>query len=336
MSTTNANPPILYGMTEKQWLACSDPLRMPKVARDRITARKCCLLSCANLLYTPGVLQTALGRRIVETLQAAVWSAEPGTNMRERIWTALCRELPEYFSGAIGAAYLAPGVKSELAPDQWVLNLELYEPVRNGLTSHRVVNSIASVCLSTIREQARREAQKQIEAIRKSVAARQRSVVGGLVNAVRELFSRPKTASGPVAQLRDALLELFPEKMRDGLSRVRWFTTDVPYEVMNNLIALIARPQIKFASALMVEFNRDVLGNPFRPIEMRPEWREWNNHTVTRIARHIATTGTYADVPILGDALEDAGCHDEEMLRHCRQATHVPGCWVVDAVLGKV
>jgi hypothetical protein len=60
------------------------------------------------------------------------------------------------------------------------------------------------------------------------------------------------------------------------------------------------------------------------------------HHTAVRIANHIITTGNYADVPILGDALEDAGCHDEHMLRHCRLATHVPGCWVVDAVLGKV
>ena len=41
-------------------------------------------------------------------------------------------------------------------------------------------------------------------------------------------------------------------------------------------------------------------------------------------------------MPILGDALQDAGCHDEDMLTHCRgDGPHVRGCWVVDLLLGK-
>jgi hypothetical protein len=42
-------------------------------------------------------------------------------------------------------------------------------------------------------------------------------------------------------------------------------------------------------------------------------------------------------MPILADALQDAGCDNEEVLDHCRAAdgVHVRGCWVVDLVLGK-
>mgnify|MGYP001076712257 FL=1 len=41
-------------------------------------------------------------------------------------------------------------------------------------------------------------------------------------------------------------------------------------------------------------------------------------------------------MPLLADALMDAGCDHEEILAHCRgEGPHVRGCWVVDLVLGK-
>jgi hypothetical protein len=45
----------------------------------------------------------------------------------------------------------------------------------------------------------------------------------------------------------------------------------------------------------------------------------------------------FGAMPILADALQDAGCTSDDILKHCRDAhaTHVRGCWVVDLVLGK-
>jgi hypothetical protein len=41
-------------------------------------------------------------------------------------------------------------------------------------------------------------------------------------------------------------------------------------------------------------------------------------------------------MPILADALMDAGCEDEQIIGHCRSGgPHVRGCWVVDLVLVK-
>jgi hypothetical protein len=41
-------------------------------------------------------------------------------------------------------------------------------------------------------------------------------------------------------------------------------------------------------------------------------------------------------LPILADALEEAGCTNPEMLDHCRQpGAHARGCWVVDALPGR-
>ncbi|MDY3556283.1 hypothetical protein R5W24_005446 [Gemmata sp. JC717] len=45
----------------------------------------------------------------------------------------------------------------------------------------------------------------------------------------------------------------------------------------------------------------------------------------------------FSAMPILADALQDAGCEDGAVLDHCRDphGVHVRGCWVVDLVLGK-
>ena len=54
------------------------------------------------------------------------------------------------------------------------------------------------------------------------------------------------------------------------------------------------------------------------------------------LARRVYDERAFHDLPILADALEDAGCADAALLEHCRgPAPHVRGCWVVDLILGK-
>jgi hypothetical protein len=79
---------------------------------------------------------------------------------------------------------------------------------------------------------------------------------------------------------------------------------------------------------------RCVMANPFMT---KPDLdRSWLNGTVARLAQAIYDERAFDRMPILADALEDAGCHDENLLRHCRHAAeHCRGCWVVDLLLGK-
>ena len=106
----------------------------------------------------------------------------------------------------------------------------------------------------------------------------------------------------------------------------------------------------------MAALLRDIFGNPFRRFERNPVWlasvpakfRDTANHlpgvfnatwltaTVVSLARGIYDERRWQDMPLLADALEEAGCADEAILTHCRAATeHVRGCWVVDLLLGK-
>jgi hypothetical protein len=81
---------------------------------------------------------------------------------------------------------------------------------------------------------------------------------------------------------------------------------------------------------------RDVVGNPFRPAVRVPGWLSWNGGVVANLAQAIYEERAFDRLPILGDALEDAGCGDEAILTHCRSGgEHVRGCWVVDLLLGK-
>ncbi len=79
---------------------------------------------------------------------------------------------------------------------------------------------------------------------------------------------------------------------------------------------------------------RDIFGNPFRLITFSPDWR---TDTAVSLARTMYESREFSAMPILADALQDAGCDNDDILSHCRDANqvHVRGCWVVDLVLGK-
>jgi hypothetical protein len=78
---------------------------------------------------------------------------------------------------------------------------------------------------------------------------------------------------------------------------------------------------------------REIFGNPFRPVVLNSTWC---TTTAVSLAQHIYASRDFSAMPILADALQDAGCDSEEMLSHCRgEGPHVRGCWVVDLVLGK-
>ena len=60
-----------------------------------------------------------------------------------------------------------------------------------------------------------------------------------------------------------------------------------------------------------------------------PAWLAWNNGTVRNLARRIRETGETVLLPVLADALEEAGCRDSALLDHCRQFREGQS-WVVD------
>lgn len=77
----------------------------------------------------------------------------------------------------------------------------------------------------------------------------------------------------------------------------------------------------------------EICGNPWHPVEFAPEWI---TSAVMALASQMYESRDFSPMPILADALQDAGCDDADVLEHCRGAgPHARGCWVVDLILGK-
>jgi hypothetical protein len=111
-----------------------------------------------------------------------------------------------------------------------------------------------------------------------------------------------------------------------GIAKERWrIATVVGYDACN----AIGRKERKAQSKLI----HDIFGNPFRPVILDPAWL---NPTVTALAHTTYEDRTFTDLPILADALEEAGCTCEFTLSHLRgPGPHCRGCWALDLILGK-
>jgi hypothetical protein len=78
---------------------------------------------------------------------------------------------------------------------------------------------------------------------------------------------------------------------------------------------------------------REIFGNPFRSVTLGPAGL---TPAIKSLADAIYLERAFERMPVLGDALEEAGWNSVEVLAHCREpGEHVRGCWLVDALLGK-
>jgi hypothetical protein len=107
--------------------------------------------------------------------------------------------------------------------------------------------------------------------------------------------------------------------------------TDAAWESANAVAAALKGKERVAQSALL----REVFGNPFRP-PAPTSWARWNDGAIVHLAASLYDEQRWSELPVLADALEDAGCTDLTVLAHCREGgEHVRGCWVLDWVLNK-
>ena len=96
------------------------------------------------------------------------------------------------------------------------------------------------------------------------------------------------------------------------------------------------RGAIRAEEAAQADILRDIFANPFRATGFDPVWRAWNDGGLVKIAQGILGERAFDRMPIVADALLDAGCDNEELIAHCRSGgDHVRGCWALDLILGR-
>ncbi len=110
------------------------------------------------------------------------------------------------------------------------------------------------------------------------------------------------------------------------------------FEEMDWIIAADLEPE--YAASLRPQIEQDFRQNADKWVEERNRgridrsWLAWNDGGVRKMAQTIHDDRRFSDLPLLADALDDAGCCDVEILEHCReQAAHVSNCWVVQLLL---
>jgi hypothetical protein len=166
---------------------------------------------------------------------------------------------------------------------------------------------------------------------------------------VAELAADGCATPGERAAAREDVLDVLELQVEDGTFALGHVSDDRVFGVPSSADVILALVNVKpydvrAASDCAHTFNRtshyvlymvrEIFGNPFRPVRFDPAWR---TDTALAVARQMYESREFGAAPILADALQDAGCHCETALAHCRAAkhVHVRGCWVVDLVLGK-
>src|SRR5262245_45895475 len=78
--------------------------------------------------------------------------------------------------------------------------------------------------------------------------------------------------------------------------------------------------------AAQADLVRDLFATTNQPVPIDTALLAWREKEVAKLAQTIYQDRAFDRLPILGDALEKAGCNNQDVLNHCRSSgPHVRG-----------
>lgn len=326
-------------MTEARWLKADDGDAMLSAVWDRLTPRKWALLACgvANRVWdilpdgpfrdairfredqANGLLPAADVSPWLQKLDDTLADAQDAAEARQRVVVAACdpnADRDEYQETA--ARRINPSVPLFRAASRsaW-LAVEAA-----GIAVRSAAAAVRTLFTEPDAPRLSRVGQQVIDAL-----VSQARAGGYAANALEYKATGDELADlGQVRnpRIRQAEAEETVRRLGDHAAQRH-----------GNLEEQKARVVGKAVGKLLLE----QLGNPFRPYRFEPQWR---TEHVVGLARAIDEDRALERYPILLDALLDANCDEETVLRHVRgteahnpNAQHSVGCWVIDLILQK-
>jgi hypothetical protein len=159
-------------------------------------------------------------------------------------------------------------------------------------------------------------AKAEVEKVRQSLAALLKSRTKGLDATARRIARAAHEAIAPdafkaVRVVENAVAEVLANRGTTGPYR------KPTAEVIDGVI-----------NPVFIAHLREVFYDPLRWVNLEPRWC---SSAVVGLAQAIDADRAFDRLPLLADALEEAGCDDRVVLDHCRgPGPHARGCWVVD------
>jgi hypothetical protein len=144
---------------------------------------------------------------------------------------------------------------------------------------------------------------------------------------LRREFLRIRLASPPTPEIDKAIYDSSVALLM--LFEISVGSAGVAARHLREVSRLVDRLDLNHSQC---ELIRDIFGDPSCPLPFDPAW---SSPRVAELARSIYDARDFDAMPMLGDALEEAGCDGPEVLDHCRRpGHHARGCWVLDCAMG--
>jgi hypothetical protein len=134
----------------------------------------------------------------------------------------------------------------------------------------------------------------------------------------------------------DGLIPKREMKKARKAARLSWMPSYEAFDEASAVVRAAAVQLVPERQRSLASLLNDLTGHLGQPVTLRYCWLRRNGGIVAAIARSIYADQSFTDLPILADALEEAGCDHADILDHCRTpGEHARGCWVLDLLLDK-